>query len=192
MAHRVQLRHRIEHLAPRGLGDPGRVVQVEHRRTAAPEPDPLITGRQEPARPQPRKQRLIRVDGVRLRQQDDKRRQVLVLAAQPVAEPRPHARSAGLLKPGLDECDSRVVIDRFRVHRLDDRDVVDDLRGVRQQFAHPRARLSVLRERIDRAGHRQQRLPHRLGNPLPLTNGVRDLRALVLRQRRLVIEGLEL
>ena len=36
-----------------------------------------------------------------------------------------------------------IVVDRVRVHRLDDGDVVDDLRGVRQQLAHPGPRLAV-------------------------------------------------
>ena len=42
---------------------------------------PLITGRQEPAGPETREERLIGVERLRLRQQHDERRQVLVLAA---------------------------------------------------------------------------------------------------------------
>ena len=70
----------------------------------------------------------------------DERRQVLGLAAQAVAEPRPEARPAGLLDAGLDERDGRVVVDRLGVHRPDEAHVVGDLAGVRQQFAEPRAR----------------------------------------------------
>ena len=76
--------------------------------------------------------------------------------AEAVTEPRAHARPARLLEPGLDERDRRVVIDRIRVHRLDDGDVVDDLRGVRQQLADPGAGLPVLRELVDRLRHGQR------------------------------------
>ena len=83
---------------------------------------------------------------VGLRDQHDERRQILVLAAQTVADPRAHARPAGLLAAGLDEGDGRIVIDGVGVDRLDDGDVVDDLGGVRQQFAEPGAGLAVLAE----------------------------------------------
>ena len=85
-----------------------------------------------------------------------------------------------------------IVIDRVRIHRPDDGDVVDDLRGVRQQLAHPGPGLSVSGEPVDRFRHRQQRLSHRLGDALALADRIRDLRALVLRESRLVVERLEL
>ena len=91
-----------------------------------------------------------------LRQQHDERRQVLVLAAQSITEPRAHAWPAGLLEAGLDERDRRVVIDRLGVHRLDDGDVVDDLRGVREKLADPGAGLAVLGERELRFRHGQR------------------------------------
>ena len=71
-------------------------------------------------------------------------------------------------------------------------DVVDDLRRVRQELAHPRPVLPVLREPERRLRHRQQRLPHRLGDALALADRVGDLRALVLGELRLVVERLEL
>ena len=52
---------------------------------------------------------------LRLRDHHDERRQVLVLAAEAVAEPRAQARPAGLLVAGLDEGDRRVVVDRLGV-----------------------------------------------------------------------------
>jgi hypothetical protein len=73
-----------------------------------------------------------------LREEHDKRRQILVLAAETVAQPRAHTRTAWLLKAGLDERDRRVMVDRFGVHRLDDGDLVDNLRGVGQELADPR------------------------------------------------------
>jgi hypothetical protein len=51
-----------------------------------------------------------------------------------------------LLKAGLEKRDRRVVIDRVGVHRLDDGQIIYNLRRVRQQLADPRARLSVLFE----------------------------------------------
>ena len=52
----------------------------------------------------------------------------------------------GCWKPVWMKVIAGIVIDRVRVHRLDHGDVVDDLRGVRQQLADPRPRLPVLRE----------------------------------------------
>ena len=81
-----------------------------------------------------------------------------------------------------------IVVDRVGVHRLDDGDVVDDLRRVRQQLADPGAGLAVPAELELRSRHQQRRLPHRLRDALPLAHRVGDLRALELRQRRLVVE----
>ena len=53
------------------------------------------------------------------RVQHDERRQVLVRAAEAVAEPGAHARPAGNLAAGLNVGDRRVVVDRLGVHRLD-------------------------------------------------------------------------
>ena len=141
LPHRVELRGRIEHLAPHCLAHTRRVVEEQHGRAAGTESHTLVARREEAARPKPREQRLVGVDGVRLRQEHDERRQRLVLAAETVTEPRAHARPARLLESGLDERDRRIVIDRVRVHRLDDGDVVDDLRRVGQELADPRAGL---------------------------------------------------
>ena len=56
----------------------------------------------------------------RARQQHDERRQVVVLAAQPVAEPRADRGAAGDLRAGLEERDRGVVVDRLGVHRPHD------------------------------------------------------------------------
>jgi hypothetical protein len=63
---------------------------------------------------------------------------------------------------------------------------------VRQQIAHPRAGLAVTRKPEGRFRDRQHRLSHRLGHPLALADRVGNLRALVLREPRLVVERLEL
>src|SRR4051794_13062349 len=192
MSDGIELRDGVEHLAPGRLGDPGRIIEEQDRRAPGPESHPLVARWQKSARPQPRKQRLVGVDRVRLREQDDKRRKILVLASESVTEPRPHARPSGLLKTCLDERDRRIVIDRLGVHRLDDGDVVDDPGGMRKQFADPCAGLAVLREFERRLCDEQLRLPHRLRDALPLANRIRNLRPLKLRQHRLVVECLEL
>ena len=47
---------------------------------------------------------------------------------------------------GLEKRDRRIVIDGLGVHRLDEAQLVRDLRRVRHQLADPRAGLAVLRE----------------------------------------------
>ena len=87
----------------------------------------LVLRRQEAAAPQPVVERLVgRVAGA-LRDQHDERGQVLVLAAEAVAEPGADARPAGELGAGLEEGDRRVVVDRLGVHRLDEAELVGDL-----------------------------------------------------------------
>ena len=93
-----------------------------------------------------------------IRREHDERRQVVALAAEAVAEPRADARLAGHLAAGHHERAGRVVVDGVGVDRLDQGDVVDALRGVRQQFADPRAALAVLRELEHRRRDRQPRL----------------------------------
>ena len=81
-----------------------------------------------------------------LRHHHDIRRQVLILAAQPIGDPRAHRRASGELKAGLRHGDGGVVIDLLRIHRTDQADLVGDLGRVRHQFAEPHAALAVLRE----------------------------------------------
>ena len=76
---------------------------------------PWCCAGQEAAAPQPREERLVGLVAAALRDHDDERGQVLVLAAQAVAEPGAQARPAGLLAAGLDERDGRVVVDRLGV-----------------------------------------------------------------------------
>ena len=177
--HLVQLRDSVEHAPARGFVDAGRVGQIQHRIARGAEVHALIFRRQKSAAPQAREQRLVRIDGARLRDQHHERRQILVLAAQPIADPRPHAGPSRLLAAGLDERDRRIVIDRLGVGRLDDGDVVDDLGVMRQQLAEPGAGLAVLREVEERLGDRQRRLARgHAGDALALPDRIRKLGAL--------------
>ena len=171
--------------------DAVRIVQVEHRILAAAELHALVLRRQEAAAPQPRVERLIAFAGPR--QQHDEAGQVGVLGAEPVGEPGADRRPAGLLRPGLDEGDRRIVVDRVGVHRPDDAQLVDDLRRVRQQLADPGAGLAVTREVELRAGHRERLLEGgHAGEALALADRLRQLLAVHRAQPRLVVEQLEL
>ena len=81
--------------------------------------------------------------------------------------------------PGADIGDRRIVVDRFGVDGFDQRDVVDHLRRVGQQFADPRPVLAVLLELVFRRrdgksrlarSHRGQTLPLRIDSGRSLSN----------------------
>ena len=101
-----------------------RIGEVEHRIAAPSGIDSLILRRQEAAAPQPIVERLVVRIARALRDHGDEGRQVAVLAAQPVGEPRADAGPAGELRARLKKSDGRVVIDRLGVHRLDKAQVI--------------------------------------------------------------------
>ena len=87
-------------------------------------------------------------------------------------------------------CAGRVVELR-RVHRADDRDVVGNRREMRQQLGQLRSRLAVSLERERRPEQPRRALDE--GEALALRNELRrDLLAVELLQRRLVVEEIEL
>ncbi len=147
--------------------------------------------RQEPRPPQPRVERLIAAPGAR--QQDDEAGEVLVLRAEPVGEPGADRRTAGLLGSRLEERDGGIVVDRFRVHRRHDAQLVHDPCGVRQQIADPGAVPPVLGEVELRPGERERLLECRHpGQPLSHPHRLGQLLAVHGAQRRFVIEQLQL
>ncbi len=76
----------------------------------------------------------------------DEAGKVLVLGAQSVEDPRAHAR-AGLARiAAVHEHERRLVIGDVGVHRADHADLVDHLRGVREQIADLDAALAILPE----------------------------------------------
>ena len=85
-----------------------------------------------------------------LRDHDDESGQVLVLAAQAVAEPtRPWLGRPGCWLPVWKNVMAGSWLIASVCMRLDEGDVVDDLGGVRQQFADPGAGLAVLLENLN-------------------------------------------
>ena len=87
---------------------------------------------------------------------DDETRQILVLAAEPVRDPRAHAWSDEPRLATVHQHERRLVVGHVGVHRADHRDVVHALGRVRENLADLRAALSVplefVRARIRRSG----------------------------------------
>ena len=133
----VELCQTVQH-APARLGTDTRWVrQIKHWVTLAAELNALKFRRQKAGAPQTRVKRLVALFAIR--NHHDERRQIFVRAAQAVAQPGAHARPARLLETRLNESDRGIVIDGFRIHGLDQADVVHDAGNVRHQFAHPGA-----------------------------------------------------
>ena len=135
----VQFRQIVQEAAARFAGVAGRIGKIQHRVAAGAELHALIFGGQKAAAPLPIGQRL-RIAGA-LRDHHHEGRQILVLAAQAIGDPRADAGAAGDLKAGLEKCHRGIVIDGVGLQRADDRDAVGDLRRVGQHLAQPRARL---------------------------------------------------
>ena len=112
-----------------------RIGKIQHRIARRTKADALMIGRQKCGSPQSRVQRIIGTSGAASGQQNDKTRQILLLAAEAIAEPRPHTGPPGLLMSRLQICHSGIMIDRFRVHRFDETQVVGHRAQLRQQFA---------------------------------------------------------
>ena len=81
-------------------------------------------------------------------EENDKGRQILVCAAQSVAEPGAHARPAGEGTSGLQEGDRRVMVDGIGRGATDETDVVCNFRHVLEQDIHVHAGLPMPRELV--------------------------------------------
>ena len=91
-------------------------------------------------------------------------------------DPGPERRPASDLGAGLEKRDCWIVIDRFGVHRPNDTKLVTDGRGVGEQFAEPRAGLTVLFEVEDGTGQRNRSLLRRhSGETLAAANALGQL-----------------
>ncbi len=165
LARSSRKRRRWAALEPRGVG------QVQHRIADRAELDALVARRQKAAPPEAIVERLIVRVAAALRDHDDEGRQVLVLAAQAVAQPAADARPARELSAGLEKRDRRIVIDRLGVHRLDEAKVVGHGSGVRQQFADRGPAVAVTGEPELRRGDGEAVLPRgHAGEPLPVAD----------------------
>jgi hypothetical protein len=122
-----------------------------------------------------------------------KARQVIALAAETVREPGTDAGLARHLAAGHDKGAGRIVIDGAGVDGAHERDVIDDLRRVRQQLAGPHAALAVLRNLKHRRRDGQPRLAAgHGGDALALAHALRQILVKKGLQARLVIPQIEL
>ena len=124
---------------------------------------------------------------------DDEGREILIRGPQSVGHPRAEARPTGNLETGLHERHSGIVIDLLGVHRLDEAEIVDDLRRVRHQLADPGPRLSILLESECRWRDRERCLIRAHGGePLALPDRVGQIHSPHFRELWLVVEELQL
>ena len=86
------------------------------------------------------------LDRITARAHRDEAGQVLIHRAQPVSDPRTHARARQSRFAAIHQQQRRLVIRHIRVHRTNHRDVVDVFRDVRKQFADFDAALAVFFE----------------------------------------------
>ena len=186
MLQRVQIVDRGDRSLTHGRIDAVRIGHEQHRLPGRSKLDALMAGRQKAASPA----RFAAIGLALARQQHHERRQVAVFAAEPVAEPRSQAGPADDLMPRVHEDLRRRVIELGRPHRSDDGDVVGDGGEMRHQLRDFRARLAVLRESEWR--REELRRPLDEGEPFALDQFLRDVLTVVLLQRRLGIEEIEL
>ena len=145
-------------------GDPRRIVQIKYWVFRWSELQPLIFSGQKAGAPQMRAKRLA---SLVFGDEDDKSGKVAVLAAKPVAEPCAHARASGNLRPSLNECHARPVVDGLGEHRADDAQIGSHHGSVWKQFADPSSTWAVLVELKRRPDHRDRSLVARhAGEPL--------------------------
>src|SRR5262249_3373156 len=78
--------------------------------------------------------------------EDDEARQILVLTAETVAEPCPHARPTLYAAAGVQEVIGARVLRELRCHGANEGEIVDALGDVRKQFTDPSPALAALRE----------------------------------------------
>ena len=164
----VHSRQRIKHATSRLDADSRRVGQEQDGIAPGAQGHALVFAGQKARAPE------TIVNGLRFLapcprcRHDHERRQVVVLGAKTIAEPRSQAGPARHLVPRADIGDGRIVIDRLGPERPDDGDVVHHLGRPRHELADPGARLSVLgklilggrnREAGLAAGHRRKTLP---------------------------------
>ena len=143
----IEFLHRVDELAARRLAQAGRVRHVEHRIALTAEEHPLMVAGEETIAPITGLQGLTAPAAG----EHNERGQVVILAAKPVTEPGADGRPPGLLMAGAQEGDRRIVIDRFRKHRADDRDFIHDAADVREQLSQLNAAFSIVFEWIGRA-----------------------------------------
>ena len=80
------------------------------------------------------------------------RRQVFVLGTKSVTDPRTHARPPRARRTGMTEVTRCRMIGSFVMHGMDERQIINASRNVRQYAADPRATLAITLE-LERRWH---------------------------------------
>ena len=186
----VQFAESIQHEATTAAIHAVGILQVEYGVFVGPESNALVATGQKSAAPE------TGVEGLAtfvLGDENDEGREVFVVTAEPVVQPRADAGTPGNLGTGLEKGDGGVVIDRLGVERFHDAEVIDHLGGVRQDAADPGAAFAVLLELERRTRQRQAGLISRhAGQALALANRIGQLLAVLLIEQRLVVKGIEM
>ena len=186
----VELREGVEgHAAVGGLHT-GRVLDEEYGVAARAQGDARMARRQEATAPHAREERLA-ADA--LGREHHERGQVVALATEAVADPGADTRLAGNLVTGHRKRAGRVVIDRGGADGLHDGKQVDDLGGVRKEFADPAAGFPVLGELELARGNREARLTRgHGGDALSVADAFWEILIEVSLQLGLVVPEVEL
>ena len=187
----IDLGNAIKHAAAQVAVDALGILEVQDRFLAATKVDALVFAGQEAAAPQARVQSLIGRAGS-ARDHYDVGGQVLVRAAQAVADPGSKAGFAELLGAGENVGDGRIMVDGLGMHRFNDGDVIGNAANVRQGFVDPRAVLAhpfELKHRCH-AGERFLSTGHG-GEALTVADGIRQFFPVKFSHGRLVIEHVD-
>ena len=137
----IQCSERVELGAAIVASDACWIAQVQHRVALTAKQNALMIGGKKSGPPQSAEQTLLGV--VAFGVHDDVARQVLVHAAEPVAEPRSETRTSRYLTAGLNVRDRGVVIDRLSKRAVHDAQVFRDRRCVWEKLADPDASIVV-------------------------------------------------
>ena len=183
----------IEHLPAIGSGDPRRIGQIEHRVARAAQRHPAVPGGEEPARPHPREEGLRGID-VGQRCENHKGGEIVALAPQAIRHPAPQARLAWHLAAGHHERAGGIMVDGVGVDRLHQRDLVDHIRGVGEEFAvDPAAAAAPLLKFEFGRGHRKPGLAAgHAGEPLIAPHTRRDILVEIVVELWFVIPQIDL
>ena len=115
-----------------------RIPDVKHRIALRAQRDTLMHRRKEAAAPSRIRQRLSDT-----RHHHHEGRQVFVLAAQAIAEPRTHARPTRQLGTGVHEQSCRIMIEGLGVKALHKANIIGNRTQMRQEFTHPSSGFAV-------------------------------------------------
>lgn len=146
----------IEHRSARVRRNAFGIREIEDWFRTSAELHTLMFAWKKACAPEPRIERLI-ARGV-FRDEDNECGEIGVDAAQAVRKPSPHGWAARLLTAGTEECDGRVVVDRFGEHGVHDADVVGDFRCVGEEVADVLAALAAGRGGSERTCQGEDRL----------------------------------